>query len=103
MTPGAPAPDRPCQNASMAELALRVESTPSPAPLRGFPWYVAGVAAWFGGFGMQQVLFSWLVVGELAAEARWVGVAQSASMVPNFLLLLLGWYFGFLEPHGLGA
>ncbi len=74
----------------MAELAPRVESTPSPARSSGFPWYVAAVAAWFGGFGMQQVLFSWLVVGELAAEARWVGVAQSASMLPNFLLLLLG-------------
>ena len=24
------------------------------------------------------------------AEARWVGVAQSASMVPNFLLILVG-------------
>ena len=74
----------------MAEPLRRLESTPSPAPPRGFPWYVAGVATWFGGFGMQQVLVSWLVVGELAAEARWVGVAQSASMVPNFLLILLG-------------
>jgi MFS family permease len=60
------------------------------APARGFPWYVAGVGTWFGGFGMQQVLFSWLVVGELHAEARWVGVAQSASMIPSFLLILLG-------------
>ena len=59
-------------------------------PARGFPWYVAGVGTWFGGFGMQQVLFSWLVVGELQAEARWVGVAQSASMIPSFLLILLG-------------
>jgi MFS family permease len=59
-------------------------------PARGFPWYVAGVATWFGAFGMQQVLFSWLVVGELNAEARWVGVAQSASMIPSFLLILLG-------------
>jgi MFS family permease len=40
--------------------------------------------------GMQSVLFSWLVVGELRAEPRWVGIAQSASMVPSFLLILLG-------------
>jgi MFS family permease len=73
----------------MAEPAPRTEPS-SGAPSRGFGWYVAGVGAWFGGFGMQQVLFSWLVVGELQAEARWVGVAQSASMVPNFLLILLG-------------
>lgn len=60
------------------------------APARGFPWYVAGVGAWFGAFGLQQVLFSWLVVGELHAEARWVGIAQAASMVPSFLLILVG-------------
>jgi MFS family permease len=45
---------------------------------------------WFGGFGMQSVLFSWLVVGELHAEASRVGLAQMASMVPTFLLILLG-------------
>jgi MFS family permease len=39
---------------------------------------------------MQQVLFSWLVVGELRAEPRWVGVAQSASMIPTFAFILLG-------------
>ncbi len=72
----------------MAEPAPRAEA--SLARAGGFGWYVAGVATWFGGFGMQQVLFAWLVVGELQAEARWVGVAQSASMVPNFLLILVG-------------
>jgi MFS family permease len=73
----------------MTEPAPRTEPPPTPVP-RGFPWYVADVATWFGAFGMQQVLFSWLVVGELHAEARWVGVAQSASMIPTFLLILLG-------------
>jgi MFS family permease len=60
------------------------------AGARGFPWYVAGVGTWFGAFGMQQVLFAWLVVGELRAEPRLVGIAQSASMIPTFLLILLG-------------
>src|SRR5262245_23363120 len=75
-------------------LGATVGRTCHPAPMaetsRGFPWYVAGVAAWFGGFGMQGVLFSWLVVGELNLDGRWVGIAQSASMVPNFVLILLG-------------
>jgi MFS family permease len=74
----------------MAEPAPRTEPTPGSTSSRSFPWYIAGVATWFGAFGMQQVLFSWLVVGELHAEARWVGVAQSASMIPSFLLILLG-------------
>ncbi len=55
-----------------------------------FPWFVAGVGTWFGAFGMQSVLFAWLVAGVLEAEASWVGIAQSASMIPSFLLILLG-------------
>lgn len=74
----------------MSDPLLRVPTSLAGAGARSFPWYIAGVGTWFGAFGMQQVLFSWLVVGELHAEARWVGVAQSASMVPTFLLVLLG-------------
>jgi MFS family permease len=39
---------------------------------------------------MQVVLFSWLVVGELQADAEWVGVAQTSTMLPSLVLLLLG-------------
>ncbi len=39
---------------------------------------------------MQNVLFSWLVVGELHAKAEWVGIAQSATMLPSVLLILVG-------------
>src|SRR5262245_32961050 len=39
---------------------------------------------------MQAVLFSWLVVGELQAQAEWVGIAQSAMMLPSVLLILVG-------------
>jgi MFS family permease len=55
-----------------------------------YGWFIAGVGTWFTAIGMQGVLFSWLVVGELQAEAEWVGVAQSAMMAPSVLLLLLG-------------
>ena len=40
--------------------------------------------------GMQGVLFSWLVVGVLKAEAEWVGITQSAMMIPSVLLALPG-------------
>ena len=40
--------------------------------------------------GMQGVLFSWLVVGVLRAEAQWVGITQSTMMLPSVLLTLLG-------------
>lgn len=56
----------------------------------GFGWFVAGVGSWFGAWGMQQVLFSWIVVGELAADAEWVGIAQTSTMLPSTFLLLAG-------------
>ncbi len=55
-----------------------------------YGWFIAGVSSWFTAVGMQSVLFSWLVVGELHAEAKWVGIAQSAMMLPALLLILLG-------------
>ena len=39
---------------------------------------------------MQGVLFSWILVGELNAESEWVGIAQTASMLPSLMLLLIG-------------
>jgi MFS family permease len=39
---------------------------------------------------MLQVLFSWLVVGELHAREELVGVAQLALVLPALLFLLLG-------------
>ena len=53
-------------------------------------WFISGVGSWFTAFGMQGVLFSWLVVGVLQAEAEWVGIAQSALMLPSILLVLIG-------------
>lgn len=62
-----------------------------PAPPPGaYRWFSAGVASWFAAWGMQQVLFAWLVVGELRASPSWVGIAQTSSMLPALLLLLLG-------------
>ena len=55
-----------------------------------YGWFIAGLGSWFTAFGMQGVLFSWLVVGVLQAEAEWVGIAQSALMLPSILLVLLG-------------
>jgi MFS family permease len=56
----------------------------------GFFAFGGGVASWFGGWGMQQVLFSWIVVGELNASSEWVGIAQMSTMLPALFLLLAG-------------
>lgn len=54
-----------------------------------YGWFIAGVGSWFASWGMQGVLFSWLLVGELKAEAELVGTAQMCQMLPALLLLLV--------------
>lgn len=61
-----------------------------PRGADSYQWFIAGVATWFTAMGMQNVLFSWLVVGELHAKAEWVGIAQSTTMLPSVLLILVG-------------
>lgn len=61
-----------------------------PRGADSYQWFIAGVTSWFTAIGMQSVLFSWLVVGELHVKAEWVGVAQSATMLPSVLLILVG-------------
>ena len=61
-----------------------------PAGSRGFVPYVVNVGSWFGGMGMQQVLFSWIVVGELGASGEWVGIAQTSTLLPGLLLWVVG-------------
>ena len=57
---------------------------------KDFRWFIAGLASWFGAWGMQSVLFSWLVVVVLQAPADQVSVAQTSAMLPTLLLILLG-------------
>ena len=61
--------------------------------LRGnapFGWFAGSLALWSGAVGMQQVLFSWLVLGELRASAEWMGTAQMFQSLPSLLFLLVG-------------
>lgn len=51
---------------------------------------MAGVGSWALAAGMHQVLFSWLVVGELRESPQWVGAAQTFQTLPSLLFLLLG-------------
>ncbi len=54
-----------------------------------FYWFLASGTSWFGAWGMQHVLFSWLLVGELAADPAWVGTAQMLQTLPALVLMLL--------------
>jgi MFS family permease len=57
---------------------------------RHFAWFSAALSSWFTSFGMQSTLFAWLLVGELGASDEWVGIAQTANMLPSIVLLLVG-------------
>lgn len=59
--------------------------------MRGpYAWFLSGASTWALAFGLNQVLFSWLLVGELRAGADRVGFAQMCLMLPSLLFLLPG-------------
>jgi len=58
--------------------------------LRHYRWFLAGAGAWFAGWGVNTVVFSWLVVDVLQAPGRWVGAAQLSLSLPGLVLMLAG-------------
>jgi len=67
-----------------------VRASSSVSTPRAYRNFTFGTGLWFGGWGMLQVLFSWLVVGELRASEELVGIAQMALMFPALFFLLIG-------------
>ena len=78
MLPSEAPPDAPVPTSSSVSI---------PRAYRDFTF---GTGMWFGSWGMLQVLFSWLVVGELQASEELVGLAQLALMFPALFFLLIG-------------
>jgi MFS family permease len=55
-----------------------------------FRWYLGGVASWFTGYGIQMLVFPWLVAVVLREPAQRVGIAQMAMLAPAIVFMLLG-------------
>ena len=51
--------------------------------------YLIATASWFLAFGMQAVVFAWLVTIVLHEPAQLVGWAQTALLAPGMLLMLI--------------
>ena len=55
-----------------------------------YAWFLASGGSWFASWGMQQVVFAWLVVDVLNEDAARVGTAQMVGTLPSVVFLLLG-------------
>ncbi len=52
--------------------------------------YLVGTASWFLAFGIQNVMFAWLVTMVLRESPEMVGLAQMSLLLPGTLLILVG-------------
>ncbi|XOV88981.1 MAG: MFS transporter [Pseudomonadota bacterium] len=59
-------------------------------------FYFAGTGSWFLAFGIQSVVFAWLVTIVLNESPDKVGFAQMALLLPSMLFMLVG---GSLADH----
>ena len=53
-------------------------------------WHLSTISAWFIPFGIQAVLYPWLVAFHLNESAERVGLAQMSLLIPNLFLILFG-------------
>jgi MFS family permease len=51
--------------------------------------YLIAISTWYAAFGMQSVVFAWLVTMLLREPAERVGYAQMSILLPGMLLILL--------------
>lgn len=64
--------------------------------MRPLHYYLLSTASWFFSWGIQSVIFAWLITIVLHAEPQLVGFAQMAMLVPATTLMLVG---GSLADH----
>jgi MFS family permease len=55
-----------------------------------FRLYLLGTGSWFLAFGIQSVMFAWLVTMVLHESPQLVGIAQMTMLIPTMLLILVG-------------
>jgi len=65
-------------------------SAASDTDYRQLRWYLADQACWFAAFGIQSVLFPYLVVDVLGESPARIGLAQMALTAPVLALMIPG-------------
>jgi MFS family permease len=64
--------------------------------MRPLHYYLIGTGSWFFAFGIQSVVFAWLVTMVLHESPEMVGIAQMSLLIPATLFMLIG---GSLSDH----
>ncbi len=57
---------------------------------RPLHYYLVGTGTWFLAYGIQSVMFAWLVTMVLRETPERVGMAQMSLLLPGTLLILIG-------------
>ncbi len=60
------------------------------APVSQLRWFMTGYSCWYFAYGMNSVLFPWLIAVWLDQSASRVGLAMTVSMIPTMLLIMFG-------------
>lgn len=55
-----------------------------------YAWYMSGIVTWVAPFGLQTVLFPWLIAVQLQESADRLGIAQMAMQLPGLFFILIG-------------
>lgn len=58
--------------------------------MRPLHYYLLGTGSWFLAFGVQSVMFAWLVTMVLHESPEKVGLAQMSLLLPGTVLILIG-------------
>ncbi|MDF1644930.1 MAG: MFS transporter [Pseudomonadales bacterium] len=66
------------------------QASSAPENSSSLGWHLSTVSAWFIPFGIQAVLYPWLVAFYLNEPAERVGFAQMCLLIPNLFLILFG-------------
>lgn len=64
--------------------------------MKSLHYYLLGTGSWFFAYGIQSVVFAWLVTIVLNESPKMVGLAQMALLIPATLFMLVG---GSLADH----
>ncbi|MEQ1754504.1 MAG: MFS transporter [Micropepsaceae bacterium] len=72
-----------------------MSTEPTPANSQ-YSWYLAGTGTWFYAFGVQMVMFTYLVTTVLHAPPNQIGLAQTSLTILSAAFMLVG---GVVADH----